>query len=183
MSLAVAVPHSTEQLDAVRNLMRSFIEWHRRRHTQDIHLIDAYFDAEAFEEELRSLPGVYLPPHGQLLLATSNGNAAGCVALRQVDAVSCEMKRMFVYEQFHGQGIGHALAAAIIDQARGLGYRRMLLDTSIRQDEAKRLYSRLGFQVVEPYYELPEDMRNWLVFMELKLQVPFHSKGRGDGDG
>ena len=170
MSLAVAVPHSKEQLDAVRELMRSFIAWHRRRHTQDIHLIDAYFDAAAFEAELRDLPGAYAPPRGQLLLATSSGITAGCVALREVDAISCEMKRMFVYEKFHGQGVGHALAKAIIDQARSLGYRKMLLDTSIRQDEAKHLYSRLGFKVVQPYYELPEDMRDWLVFMELKLQ-------------
>ena len=170
MSLSVVVPHSLEQLDAVRSLMRSFITWHRRRHTQDIHLIDAYFDAAAFDAELHGLPGAYVPPRGQLLLATVNGIAAGCVALRAVDAISCEMKRMFVYEQFQGHGVGHVLARAIIDQARSLGYRRMLLDTSVRQNEAKRLYSRLGFKVVQPYYELAEDMRNWLVFMELNLQ-------------
>jgi putative acetyltransferase len=170
MSLAVVVPSSEEQLDAVRALMRSFVAWHRRRHTQDIHLIDAYFDAAAFDAELDGLPGAYVPPRGQLLLATSGGIAAGCVALREVDAASCEMKRMFVYEQFHGQGVGRALATAIIEQARSLGYRKMLLDTSIRQDEAQRLYAKLGFKVVQPYYELPKDMKDWLVFMELKLQ-------------
>ena len=170
MSVAVEVPRDKEQLDAVRELMRSFIAWHRRRHTQDIHLIDAYFDAPAFEAELRELPGTYVPPRGQLLLATSGGKAAGCVALREVDAGSCEMKRMFVYEEFHGQGVGYALATSIIDQARRLGYRKMLLDTSIRQNEAKKLYSRLGFKVVQPYYELPKDMTDWLVFMELNLQ-------------
>jgi len=45
----------------------------------------------------------------------------------------------------------------------------MRLDTSVRQDAANGLYRRLGFQTIEPYYELPEDVRNWLVFMELKL--------------
>jgi len=61
------------------------------------------------------------------------------------------------------------LAEAIIKEARGLGYRAMRLDTSVRQDEANALYQRLGFQTIKPYYELPEDLRNWLVFMELKL--------------
>jgi len=169
MTISVAVPRSTAQLDDVRQLMRSFIAWHRRRHTQDIHLIDQYFDAAAFEEELRSLPGVYVPPRGQLLLATVDDAPAGCVALREVDATACEMKRMFVHERFHGQGVGRALATTIIGQARALGYQRMLLDTSIRQDEAKGLYASLGFRVIAPHHELTEEMRNWLVFMELRL--------------
>ena len=41
--------------------MRSFIAWHKARHREDVHLIDAYFDAAAFEQELASLPGKYVP--------------------------------------------------------------------------------------------------------------------------
>jgi len=170
MTTEVLVPEGLPQLDSVRDLMRSFISWHRRRHTQDIRLIDAYFDAAEFEAELRGLPGAYVPPAGQLLLAVAEGQAAGCVALRQLDAVSCEMKRMFVHERFHRQGVGLTLASTIIEQARNLGYRKMLLDTSIRQDEAMQLYGKLGFKAIEPYYDVPEDLRSWLVFMELDLQ-------------
>ena len=65
---------------------------------------------------------------------------------------------MFVYTQFHGKGVGHALADAVINEARALGYRTMRLDTSIRQDEARGLYQRLGFKTIEPYYELPEEL-------------------------
>ena len=170
MSISIAVPKSTAQLDNVRTLMRAFIAWHRRRHTEDIHLIDQYFDSAAFEEELRTLPGAYDPPRGQLLLATSGGATAGCVALRGIDATSCEMKRMFVYERFHGQGIGRALATEIVSQARNLGYQRILLDTSVRQNEAARLYASLGFKVIAPYHKLPQAMQDWLIFMELKLE-------------
>jgi GNAT superfamily N-acetyltransferase len=169
MHASVQVPVTSAQLDQVRSLMRSFIAWHKERHREDIHLIDAYFDADAFEQELASLPGKYAPPQGQLLLATVDGSPAGCVALRQIDAGCCEMKRMFVYTQFHGQGVGRALAEAIVKAAKALGYRTMRLDTSIRQSEAKGLYRRLGFRPIEPYYQVPEDMKNWLVFMELAL--------------
>jgi putative acetyltransferase len=169
VDVSVRVPRTTAQLEAVRKLMRSFIAWHRRRHREDIHLIERYFDSAAFEEELTLLPGKYASPKGQLLLATSEGIAAGCVALREIDDSACEMKRMFVSPQFHGKGVGHALAEVLINEARRLGYRYMRLDTSIRQNEARSLYHRLGFQVIQPYYELPEELRNWLVFMELKL--------------
>lgn len=51
----VRVPASTEELDQLRALMRAFVAWHREPHRQDLALIDAYFDAAAFEEELASL--------------------------------------------------------------------------------------------------------------------------------
>jgi GNAT superfamily N-acetyltransferase len=122
MPTSVLVPVTSEQLNQVRSLMRSFVAWHKDRHREDMHLIDAYFDAEAFEQELASLPGKYAPPHGQLLLATVDGAPAGCVALREIDSACCEMKRMFVYMQFHGKGVGRALAEAI-NEVPTLGYR------------------------------------------------------------
>jgi hypothetical protein len=88
MPTSIQVSISLEQLNQVRSLMRSFIAWHKDRHREDIHLIDAYFDAEAFEQELLSLPGKYAPPHGQLLLATVDDSPAGCVALREIDSAS-----------------------------------------------------------------------------------------------
>jgi putative acetyltransferase len=171
MPATVQVPSTPQQLDQVRAIMRAFISWHRERHHDDLHLIDRYFDAAAFEDELATLPGPYQPPKGQLLLATVDAAPAGCVALREIDGTACEMKRMFVYTRFHGRGAGLALAREVIARARALGYERMRLDTSIRQDQAIGLYKRLGFKMMmAPYYDVPEAMRNWLVFMELQLQ-------------
>jgi putative acetyltransferase len=165
----VKVPKTTEQLDRVRTLMRAFVDWYRQRYVEDIKLIDEYFDAPAFEEELASLPGKYAPPSGTLLLAFHEDIPAGCVALREIDAHTCEMKRMFVSTHLRGKGVGRALAQALIDRAREIGYQSMRLTTGFRQYEAKALYQSLGFRVIEPYYELPEKLRNWVVFMELNL--------------
>jgi GNAT superfamily N-acetyltransferase len=158
-----------DQLNAVRVLMRAFVRWHRERHVEDARLIDSYFNAAAFEEELALLPGKYGPPRGRLLLATVGGRPAGCVALREVSADACEMKRMFVHPELQGKGIGRALGEEVIRAAREIGYRSMLLDTSARQAEAQTLYRRLGFRETGPYYALTDELREWLVFMELDL--------------
>jgi GNAT superfamily N-acetyltransferase len=157
------------QLDSVRSLIRTFVGWHRQRHHEDLALINEYFDEVAFEEELATLPGKYASPKGRLLLALLDGQRAGCGALRQIDAQTCEMKRMFVYPQFQGRGVGRALAETLIREAKVAGYSTIRLDTSFRQTEAIHLYQSLGFQRIDPYYEVSTEMQNWLVFMELSL--------------
>jgi len=167
--ISVRRPETTAELDDVRALMRAFVAWHRERHVQDLALIDEYFDQNEFEDELASLPGKYAPPDGQLFLACCNGEPAGCVALRRIDGHACEMKRMFLYPRYQGRGIGRRLGEAIISDARAAGYALMRLDTSWRQQEAQALYSKLGFQRIDPYYQLPPQLKEWLVFYELRL--------------
>ncbi len=169
MTVVVRAAVTLADLDQVRDLMRAFVAWHRARHAEDLHLIEQYFDPGEFEAELASLPGAYGPPGGALLLATADGAPLGCVALRGLQDGACEMKRMFVPAHAHGRGIGTALGQAVVEEGRRLGYRTMRLDTSIRQDEARRLYRRLGFVDTAPYYDLPESLRAWLVFMERPL--------------
>lgn len=170
-SLVVSVLQATtdDDLDATRALFREFVAWHRERHIEDVRLVDVYFDQSAFEAEVTGLPGSYAPPDGCLLLARVEGEAAGCVALRALGDGRCEMKRMFVYPRFHSQGVGRALGNAIVDGARTAGYAAIRLDTSVRQVEAQALYRSLGFQSIGPYYPLPPDVVDWLVFLELEL--------------
>lgn len=158
-------------LDEVRTLMRDFLAWHRGRHLSDLHLVERYFDAAAFDAELSGLPGPYARPAGRLLLARWQGGAAGCVALKPLAGGGCEMKRMFVRPALQGQGIGRALATRLIDEARGEGHAWMQLDTSIRQEEAAGLYRSLGFRDVPGPAGLEAPLREWLVFMRLDLQV------------
>ena len=160
---------SEEQIDLVREMMRTLLKWHHHQYSDEPLLVESYFNAYDFEEELLSLPGRYAPPGGRLLIAYYDGEPAGCVALREVDVKSCELKRMFVYSKFRGKGVGHALTNALIRQARIIGYSVMLLGTSSNQTKARDLYSSLGFQKTDPYYSISEDLLDWLVFMKLEL--------------
>jgi GNAT superfamily N-acetyltransferase len=168
--IAIRQATTADELTEVQKLMRAFIAWHRDRHHREAELIDRYFDAEAFEQELATLPGDYAPPAGRLLLADCDNRVAGCVALRDLGDGACEMKRMFVYPEFHGQGVGKALGEAIVAEGALAGYSLMRLDTGSRQIEAQTLYRRLGFTVIPPYYDLPDDLAQWLVFMERELK-------------
>lgn len=167
--IKILLVNSGQHCENVRLLLRNFVDWHLERHTEDKDLISQYFDQASFESELNELPGKYVYPDGALLLACYENSPAGCVALRKMDSSSCEMKRMFVYEQYHGLGIGRRLSTEIVNEAKKLGYSKMKLDTSFRQIEAINLYQSLGFKKCKPYYDLPIHLKNWLVFMEFSL--------------
>ena len=157
------------QLIQVRNLMRAFVGWLRNRYQDSGWFIDGYFDERAYEAELATLPGEYAPPTGRLLLAKYQGKPSGCVAIRKMKNNSCEMKRLYVASEFQGNKIGKILVKALINEAKSIGYRRIVLDTGCRQVEAQNLYRSLGFEEIGPYYDMPQRVKNMLVFMELKL--------------
>ena len=119
-----------------------------------------------FNEELANLPGEYVLPTGCLLLAMYKNEAAGCVALRRIDKTICEMKRLYVRPQFRRQGIGRALAEAVIERAKKTGYKQMRLDTAPTMDAARDLYNSFGFKEIDAYRYNP---LKGAVFMELIL--------------
>ena len=108
-----------------------------------------------FDEETAVLPGAYAPPGGALLIARDGQIAAGCVALRRLDAGTGEMKRMYVRERYRGSGLGRRLAVAVIDEARKRNYARLVLDTLPKLTSAISLYGDLGFRACGPYLPAP----------------------------
>ncbi|MGH8477460.1 MAG: GNAT family N-acetyltransferase [Methylococcales bacterium] len=108
-----------------------------------------------FSEEMASLPKLYGPPRGCLLLAQTNGEFVGCVAVRDQGATDCEMKRLYVKPQHRRASLGRCLAESAIGYAQQLGYSRMVLDTLPSMTEAQFIYESLGFREIEGYYQNP----------------------------
>lgn len=152
MSAAPAIelmtPATPEQFEAAREIFRDYAA------TLGVDLCFQGFDAE-----LAALPGEYEGPLGALLLATVDGEVAGCGAVRplvDVDhANACEMKRLFVRPAFRRFGLGRLLAEALLNHGRQVGFSAMLLDTLDEMEAARELYASLGFEEVAPYYFNP----------------------------
>lgn len=154
--LMMTQAETTEQITNARTLFREYEAWLG---------MDLCF--QGFEAELAELPGKYAKPDGRLYLAYSDEMLAGCIALRKIGDGICEMKRLFVRDEFRGKRIGIKLIEKLIGDAKQIGYKKMRLDTyPPKMGKAVRIYESHGFIEIPPYYDNPH---KGVLFMELEL--------------
>ena len=89
----------------------------------------------------------------------------GTVALKKLDENTVELKAMYLDRSYRGKGLGRRLMDKIVDEAKRLGYKSIVLDSMSQYKDALRLYERTGFKNTERYNDnLFAD-----VFMKLDL--------------
>jgi ribosomal protein S18 acetylase RimI-like enzyme len=135
----------------IRDLILEYSEWLG---------IDLRF--QKIDYELDHLSEVYV----KLYLTYVNAVPAGCIGFKKLSDCQCELKRIFVKEEYRGKHIGKNLLQKAIADARALGYTEMLLDTSAKLEAAMHLYRKFGFREIPAYYHNPHDE---VIYMSLNL--------------
>ena len=83
-----------------------------------------------------------------------NDRIIGTCAYRPIKEEVCKLKCVYLYKQFHGQGIGTKMCHMILAHAKDRGYKEMYLDTIKETSErAITMYKRLGFVETQQYHE------------------------------
>lgn len=115
-----------------------------------------FYDILAEEGELHDVDDfqkVYENNHGIFLVVMDSAKLVGTGALKRMDENTAELKRLWLLEEYHGQGIGHRVVMQLFDFARQKGYTRIRLQTGETQTRALEFYKRLGFYEIESYRE------------------------------
>ena len=86
-----------------------------------------------------------------LVARTADGQAVACGALRQLDASSAEIKRMFVLPASRGSGVATAVLRGLEAEARARGLGELKLETGTAQPEAMRFYEREGYGLIDNF--------------------------------
>jgi putative acetyltransferase len=88
-----------------------------------------------------------------------DGELLGCGALAPLDSASGEVKSMRTSSAARGRGVATLVLAAMLEEARGRGYRSVLLETGTEPffAPARRLYERHGFEPSPPFGAYRED--------------------------
>lgn len=107
------------------------------------------------EEELSDLQEKYTGNNGEILIALVDHQIAGCVAYYKHNELRCEMKRLFVRDEYRGLKIGNKLVEEIVKHACMRGYQEMVLDTIETLKAARHIYKKNGFVECDAYYDNP----------------------------
>ena len=75
----------------------------------------------------------------------------GTVALKKINDEHCELKSLYLFEQYHKKGFGYQLLKTAILKAQQDGYKEMYLDTLSSSTKAISLYEKMGFTRIERY--------------------------------
>jgi putative acetyltransferase len=89
-----------------------------------------------------------------VVLCIKHDKAIACGCIRDLgDNLTVELKRMFTIKVERGQGIGKIIVEALEKWAFELQFKRMILETGVKQNSAIAMYQKIGFQIIENYGE------------------------------
>ena len=94
---------------------------------------------------------VYAPPQGIFLVVVDDQTVVGTGAIKPQEFEVAELRRLWLLEDFHGQGIGYRVVMQLFDFARQQGYKKVRLQTDSIQTRAVAFYKRLGFVEIPAY--------------------------------
>ncbi|HET9747073.1 MAG TPA: GNAT family N-acetyltransferase [Chitinophagaceae bacterium] len=104
----------------------------------------------------------------QVVIAYEDDKPVGCGAIRELDAKTMEVKRMYTLEEYRGKGIATKILAELERWAAELHCNKCVLETGKRQPDAIALYKNRGYRPI-PNYGKYVNMDNSVCFeKELK---------------
>jgi putative acetyltransferase len=104
------------------------------------------------DKEIDRMSRSYLRERAMYYVVEDGGRVlggAGIAPLEGADADSCELRKMYLNPAGRNRGLGRALMDRCLDAARRLGYRRVLLETLDSMYQARALYARFGFSLID----------------------------------
>jgi putative acetyltransferase len=125
----------------------------------------AFYESKHELLDMDDIQKSYFEKGGIFLVTTENNQIICTGAIRQLEGDICELKRLWLLTEYHGQGLGYRMLQACLAFAREKGYKRIRLETErIAQNRALELYKRLGFYEIQSYTDRGDE-----VAMEMML--------------
>jgi GNAT superfamily N-acetyltransferase len=156
-------------IDCIKLLWTDYLTWGNDT-MQLLYGVHPHNPLEAVQEDIYNI-AKFLPPNGRLILALIDDKACGIGCLKSINDEIGEIKRMYVDPSFRKIGAGRAILQSLLDAAKETGYKKVRLDSPKFMKAAHSLYRSFGFNDISVYpeVEIPEEFRQYLLFMEIEL--------------
>jgi len=158
-----------DDIGSIRQLWFDYLTW-GNDNMQKLYGVHPHHPKETVEQDILMIKK-FLPPDGRLMLAFIDNHACGIGCLKSINDEIGEIKRMYVDPSFRKVGAGRGILQSLVNAAKERGYKKIRLDSPKFMEAAHSLYRSFGFKDIPVYseVEIPEQFRQYLLFMELVL--------------
>lgn len=119
----------------------------------------AFYESQGTLDDMDDVQETYFENGGIFLIMTDNDRIIGTGAIRKLDEAVCELKRVWLLFEYHGQGLGYRMIQELFAFAREQGYQKIRLETDREaQSRAYNLYKRLGFYEIPQYSQHQDEL-------------------------
>ena len=86
-----------------------------------------------------------------VVIAYEDDKPTGCGAIKEYNATTMEVKRMYTLPVSRGKGIASQVLSELEIWAKELNYKKCILETGKKQPEAIALYQKSGYKLITNY--------------------------------
>ena len=144
---------------------------YRQEYAQDfkklnIAWLEKFFWVEPHDEEVLGNPDKYiLQPGGNIFFVKAGDEIIGTVALMKMEDGVFELTKMAITPQYQGQQLGQKLLEHTIQYARQQGWKRLIIYSSRKLENAIYIYHKYGFE------EIPIEENNPYARGDIKMKL------------
>lgn len=116
-------------------------------------MLDAYLNALAGGEENRAeyVPLNKLDDIRDAFVLYDGALPVGCASFKEYEEGVAEIKRVYVRDEYRGQGLSRMLMQAVEEKAKQKSYRSLILETGKPLVSAVALYTNMGYTAIPNY--------------------------------
>ncbi|MDX1753997.1 MAG: GNAT family N-acetyltransferase [Salinimicrobium sediminis] len=133
----------------------------------NIEWLEKYFWVEPHDEEVLGKPEKYIiEPGGNIFFVRENDKTIGTVALMKIEEGIFELTKMAVIPAAQGKKIGQKLMVHTIDFAKSRGWKKLIIWSNRKLENAIYIYRKYGFT------EIPIEGENPYARGDIKMELP-----------
>lgn len=100
---------------------------------------------QQLDSDLYDIKNEYL----KFFIIRSQQNIIGCIGIKKLSNKLAQFKRLYVLPEERGRGMGRELLQKAINFCLKHGFEKIVLDTTIRNKTAIKLFKEFGFQEIK----------------------------------
>ena len=103
------------------------------------------------DSDLVDIKNAYLKSGGAFRVLVDNEKIIGFYGVRRLDSSTCELKKIYLNDEYHARGLGGLMLKDSFSTALSLSYTHMVLETHSKFESAFHMYKKYGFTICKPY--------------------------------